>query len=125
MNQEREIASRIWPHHAEWCTEKDWTILGRAVEDNQPLGSDKLIQPTGQSKDGFLLSLMILYWTMKIVHMAFVLNKELKHLHGSARLDAIAETITKQFDGTTPTVVAEKIREIINSTGITNTTPSE
>lgn len=87
-NLERKVATKLWPHHAEMCSDRDWAIISRAVEHDRPL-SESIVEPIGESKDTVFASLMILYWTMKLAHLAIQISKEVSGLHGAEKAKAV------------------------------------
>lgn len=115
---EKEIAIRLWPEHAELCSDHDWNVLSDLVSTNRP-PSQALLEPKGEAKDAFLTSLLILYWTMKIAHLALQISREVSHLHGREKANAIFSKVTGQLDEHTPRKVYDRVMEIIEQLPLT------
>jgi uncharacterized UPF0160 family protein len=113
-NVERKIATKLWPQHAEICSEQDWTVIGKAVKEGRPL-SKTVVEPIGEAKDAILASLMILYWTMKIAQLGMQISKEVSHVPKPQRAKAILDAIAKRMDPDTPKIVAGRITEIVDN----------
>jgi hypothetical protein len=116
LSIEREVATRLWPQHAEICSEDDWVVISHAAQEDRPLAAD-IIEPVGEAKDAILASLMILYWTMKIARLAMQIAKEVSGLHGRKKVEAIVAAATDRMDSTTPKVVSDRIHDIVDSLG--------
>jgi hypothetical protein len=117
MDEEREVAMQLWPEHAEILNERDWAFLSSAVEDDVPV-EDRITEPAGEAKDAFLASLIIIYWTMKLVHIALEIKHDVAHLKGEEKTTAIFETINARLDPSTPSQVVNSVREIIGNLGL-------
>jgi hypothetical protein len=109
---EKAVASQLWPQHAEMLSSGDWTVLSNAVHQNRSL-SESSVEPVGESKDAILASLLILYWTMKIVYMGIQIAKELSHLPQPQRKEALVRALRSKIDSDTPKIVADRIGEIV------------
>jgi hypothetical protein len=116
---ERQVATNLWPEHAEMCSEEDWTIISSAVEENRPLEGD-VLEPIGESKDAILASLMILYWTMKVANLAIRISKEVSGLHGRDRAKAIVASLSNTIDPNTPKMVSDQIHQIVDGLGLSD-----
>jgi len=116
-NLERKVATKLWPHHAEMCSEYDWIVISRAVEQDKPL-SKNIVEPIGESKDAVLASLMILYWTMKLAHLAIQISKEVSGLHGAEKAKAVVAAVAKRMDSNTPKVVSDQLHEVVENLGL-------
>lgn len=117
MNLERNVATKLWPHHAEMCSDHDWMVISHAVEQDRPL-SRSIVSPIGESKDAVLASLTILYWTMKLAHLALQVSKEVSGLHGAEKAKAVVWAVAKRMDGNTPKMVSDQLHEVVGSLGI-------
>ena len=113
---ERDIATRLWPQHAEMCSERDWAVIRKAVETEQPFNA-KILQPIGEAKDEILASLMILYWAMKVTRLAIEISREVSETHGKAKAEAVLKAVTNRMDGNTPKIVSSRIHDIIAALG--------
>lgn len=116
-NLERKVATKMWPHHADMCSENDWMVISRAVEENEPL-SKSIVEPIGESKDAVLASLMILYWTMKLAQLAIQISKEVSGLHGAQKVKAVVQAVAKRMDSNTPKLVSDQLHEVVENLGI-------
>ena len=113
-NVEREVAARLWPQHAEMCSEHDWAVIAEAVKTERPI-NDKIIEPVGEAKDAILASLMILYWTMKLTRLAIQISQEVSGLHGKAKAEAVLKAVTNRMDINTPELVSARAHEVIEA----------
>lgn len=114
---ERKVAVTLWPHHADMCSEHDWMVISRAVDECRLLSKDT-VEPIGESKDAVLASLMILYWTMKLAQLAIQINKEVSGLHGSEKTKAILNAVAQRMDSNTPKVVSDRLHEVVEDLGM-------
>jgi hypothetical protein len=113
-SSEREVAARLWPQHAEMCSEHDWAVLAEAVKTDKPI-NDRIVEPVGEAKDAILASLMILYWTMKLTRLAIQISHEVSGLHGKAKAEAMLKAVTNRMDINTPEMVSSKVHEVIDA----------
>jgi UDP-N-acetylmuramate-alanine ligase len=116
-NLERKVATKLWPHHAEMCSDHDWVVISRAVEQDRSL-SKSTIEPIGESKDDVLASLTILYWTMKLAHLAIQISNEVSGLHGAVKVKAVVAAVAKRMDSNTPKIVSDQVHEVVENLGI-------
>ncbi len=114
MNKEREIVEQLWPQHAEACSDDDWRLLEHSVASNANT-LPPTVDPSSTAKDLLLTSLMIIFWTMKIVHAAFEISRSLRGLEGRARVEAIVAEVNKRLSNTTPQAVRDRIVEIVTA----------
>ncbi|MBB6053946.1 hypothetical protein [Armatimonas rosea] len=112
MTFEREIAEFFWPQHAEMLSERNWIALSELIEDERPV-SESLNVPKGDNQDAYFASLLILLWTMRIARWAFQLYKKLSKLEGKEKTAAIIEDINSRIDESTPQIVIDRIKDII------------
>jgi hypothetical protein len=113
LKPERAIASKLWPHHAEICSEADWVVISLAVQEDRPI-SESVVDPVGESKDHILVSFTVLYWGMKLAVLALRIANEVSRLPKPQRKKALLEAITKRMDSNTPKVVADKIEKMVD-----------
>jgi hypothetical protein len=99
------------------CSDHDWLVITQAVKEDTPL-SKKIVEPIGESKDGVLASLTILYWTMKLAHLAIQISKEVSGHHGAEKVKAVVAAVAKRMDSNTPKVVSDQVHEVVENLGI-------
>ncbi len=116
MDKMREVATKMWPQDAEILTEPDWLALASAIESGESIES-RIREPAGEAKDGFLASLIIIYWTMKIVQIALEIKKEVGGLKGEEKMAAVLAKINARLTPDTPSQVVGSIRQIIEQLG--------
>jgi hypothetical protein len=117
MTPERKIAQELWPAHAELLSDHDWSVLTQAVAADRPL-REAIVEPLGEAKDAFLASLMIIYWTMKLAHIALQIKEDVTNLHGREKAAAILAGSLSRIDDTTPKRVVERAEEILKNLNI-------
>jgi hypothetical protein len=114
MSVEVEVASKIWPEHAEMCSQHDWAVLESAVaKDRSPDGA--IVSPVGEARDVMMASLLVLYWTMKIVRVALQIANEVKDMHGDAKTRTVVSAVQKRLSSDTPKIVSDRIMEIVKA----------
>jgi hypothetical protein len=99
------------------CSAEDWQVLTAALKSNQPPSKTVLV-PVGEAKDAILASLLILYWTMKVVHVAPQIAEQTKGLQGEARVRAIIAAINARLTPDTPKSISSCIEEIVRAIGL-------
>lgn len=117
MNTERRVAETLWPADAEILTERDWQVLAKSSETGASI-RDSVQEPPGEAKDAFLASLLAIYWTMRIAHLALQIAREVEHLHGKERTEAILSKLLSFIDDTTPRRVVDRVTEILAELGL-------
>jgi len=104
----------MWPHHAELLSAEDWTTLSVAAA-SPTAQAPSVLDPVGQDKDSMLASLLIIYWTMRVVHLGLQISKDVGPLKGATRITAIFDAIMTRLDDSTPQLVVDKVREIVEA----------
>jgi hypothetical protein len=113
MDTERQVATLIFPEDAELVSEQDWAVLSNIVE-NDISPDEHFRVPPGEAKSLLLASLITLYWTMKVVHIALEISRETSHLHGRERAEALLSKVSTKLDDTTPRKVYDSLKEILD-----------
>lgn len=117
MRTQREVAEAVWPEHTELLSDHDWAVLAASIASNRA-PDESIVEPRGEAKDRFLTTLLIVYWTMKIVDLAVQIAKETRDLKGRERAAAILHGVSSRLDDATPKLVAGKVEEIIDHMGL-------
>jgi hypothetical protein len=115
-NVEREIATRLWPHHAAMCSDQDWSVLSEAIIEDRPI-EETIVTPVGEAKDAMVVSLMILYWTMRIVREIIKIKAEIGDTNSENRKKATIGILSQRFKKI-PKILTDKLSEIIDAVAI-------
>jgi hypothetical protein len=114
MKTPREVAEQVWPQHAELCGESDWHLLEQAINaGTEP--AQLILEPHGEAKDAIMVSLMIVYWTMKIVNAALEIRKSLDTVPARDKSAAVLAAVTAKLSSATPDIVRKRLDEILNT----------
>src|ERR1035437_6881298 len=114
MTTETAVATKLWPAEAEMLSEDDWNRLSALASQDHVVTSQDLLEPLGESKDGLLVTLMILYWTLKLTQTVIQISKEVSGFSVKSKVEAIIEAVNKRMNPDTPQMVRDRLTDIIN-----------